>query len=101
MKFTTASQATLPKSTPTMKTHHGCCPLFPPSLNLNNPQCACRHAKHGVLHVQAIRAPVRPNPSLHPGPTTAGGVSLARASCSIITNQAYTACLRGPGELER
>jgi hypothetical protein len=44
---------------------------------------------------------LRPNHSLHPGPATAGGVSLARASCSIITSQAYTARLRGPGELER
>ena len=42
-----------------------------------------------------------PNPSLHPGPATAGGVSLVRASSSIVTHQAYTARLRGPGELER
>ena len=42
-----------------------------------------------------------PNPSLHPGPATAGGVSPVRASGSIVTYQAYTARLRGPGELER
>ena len=42
-----------------------------------------------------------PNPSLHPGPATAGGVSLVRSSGSIVTYQAYTARLRGPGELER
>ena len=48
-----------------------------------------------------MRCQARPNHSLHPGPATAGGVSLVRASGSIITNQAYTARLRGPGELER
>ncbi len=42
-----------------------------------------------------------PNPSLHPGPATAGVVSPARASGSIVTRRAYNACLRGPGELER
>ena len=42
-----------------------------------------------------------PNPSLHPGPATAGGVSVVRASGSIVTHQAYTARLLGPGELER
>jgi hypothetical protein len=44
---------------------------------------------------------VRPNPSLHPGPATAGGVSPVCASGSIVTHRAYTARLRGPGELER
>ncbi len=43
----------------------------------------------------------RPNPSLHPGPATAGVVSLACASGSIVTLRAYNTFLRGPGELER
>ena len=47
------------------------------------------------------RARVPPNHSLHPGPATAAGVSLVRASGSIVTYQAYTARLHGPGELER
>ena len=42
-----------------------------------------------------------PNPSLHPGPATAGVVSPACASGSIVTHRAYNTCLRGPGELER
>jgi hypothetical protein len=42
-----------------------------------------------------------PNPSLHLGPATAGGVSPVCASGSIVTHRAYTARLRGPGELER
>jgi hypothetical protein len=46
-------------------------------------------------------SPVRPNPSLHPGPATAGGASPVCASGSIVTHRAYTARLRGPGELER
>lgn len=45
--------------------------------------------------------PLRPNHSLHPGPATAGVVSPACASGSIVTRRAYNACLRGPGELER
>jgi hypothetical protein len=44
---------------------------------------------------------LRPNPSLHHGPATAGGVSPVCASGSIVTHRAYTARLRGPGELER
>ena len=44
---------------------------------------------------------VTPNSSLHPGPATAGVVSPACASGSIITRRAYNTCLRGPGELER
>ena len=50
---------------------------------------------------QASAKRVRPNPSLHPGPATAGGVSPVCASGSIVTHRAYTARLRGPGELER
>ena len=50
-------------------------------------------------HVEPVA--LRPNPSLHPGPATAGGVSPVRASGSIVTHRAYTARLRGPGELER
>ncbi len=46
-------------------------------------------------------ATVLPNPSLHPGPATAGVVSPACASGSIVTRRAYNTCLRGPGELER
>ena len=42
-----------------------------------------------------------PNTSLHPGPATAGVVSPACASGSIVTHRAYNTCLRGPGELER
>ena len=42
-----------------------------------------------------------PNHSLHPGPATAGGVSPVCAIGSIVTHRAYTARLRGPGELER
>ena len=45
--------------------------------------------------------PVMPNHSLHPGPATAGVVSPACASGSIVTHRAYNTCLRGPGELER
>jgi hypothetical protein len=44
---------------------------------------------------------LRPNPSLHPGPATAGVVSPACASGSIVTRRAYNTRLRGPGELER
>ena len=44
---------------------------------------------------------VRPNHSLHPGPATAGVVSPARASGSIVTRRDYNTRLRGPGELER
>ena len=44
---------------------------------------------------------LRPNHSLHPGPATAGAVSPACASGSIVTPRAYSACLHGPGELER
>jgi hypothetical protein len=44
---------------------------------------------------------VGPNPSLHPGPATAGAVSPVCVSGSIVTHRAYTACLCGPGELER
>ena len=44
---------------------------------------------------------LRPNHSLHPGPATAGVVSPACASGSIVTRRAYNTCLRGPGELER
>ncbi len=39
--------------------------------------------------------------SLHPGPATAGVVSPACASGSIVTRRAYNTSLRGPGELER
>ena len=51
------------------------------------------------IHSQCFA--VLPNPSLHPGPATAGVVSPACASGSIVTRQAYNTCLRGPGELER
>ncbi len=54
-----------------------------------------------VRLVTPLRSTVQPNHSLHPGPATAGGVSPACASGSIVTHRAYTACLRGPGELER
>ena len=47
------------------------------------------------------RITATPNHSLHPGPATAGGVSPVCASGSIVTHRAYTARLRGPGELER
>ncbi len=54
-----------------------------------------------VANRPTVHPPVRPNPSLHPGPATAGGVSPVCASGSIVTHRAYTARLRGPGELER
>ena len=44
---------------------------------------------------------VRPNPSVNPRPTTAGTVSLACGQVGIFTVQAYSACLRGRGYLER
>jgi hypothetical protein len=44
---------------------------------------------------------VRPNHSLHPGPATAGGVSPVCDDATADTHRAYTARLRGPGELER
>jgi hypothetical protein len=48
------------------------------------------------LHVRG-RVSVRPNPSLSPRPTTAGGVSPVPAVRSIIGHRAYAACLRGRG----
>ena len=42
-----------------------------------------------------------PNPFLHPGPVTAGVVSPACTSGSIITRQAHNNRFRGPVELER
>ena len=43
------------------------------------------------------RRRLRPNNSLNPRPATAGVVSPARASRSIIAVRAYATCLRGRG----
>ena len=80
-------------------------PTFPSNEQLASaqafePPTASPTALH---HVSRVFAPatVRPNPSLHPGPATAGAVSPACATGSIVTHRAYSTCLRGPGELER
>ena len=65
-------------------------------MNETSPYAALATARKEREQVSA-----RPNHSLHPGPATAGVVSPACASGSIVTHRAYNTCLRGPGELER
>ncbi len=48
-----------------------------------------------------LRTSVWPNPSVNPRPATAGSVSLVCGAFGTFAHQAYAACLRGRGYLER
>ena len=57
----------------------------------------CAGQERSMSEFVVMQSPARPNHSFNPRPATAGAVSRAGASSTIVAVPAYSTCLRGRG----